>query len=94
MNKTLITIFTLLFCLTSSVGWNKTWDDLVLRNGVYYEKLSDIPFTGEIIKKTTVNEGGSFKNGKREGPWVSYYDNGQLQSKGNYKNGEQNGFWV
>ena len=29
-----------------------------------------------------------------EGPWVSYYDNGQLMFKGAYKNGKNEGPWV
>ena len=30
----------------------------------------------------------------REGPWVTYYDNGQLETKGNYKNGKWDGPWI
>ena len=37
---------------------------------------------------------GKIKNGKRVGPWVWYYNNGQLWSKGTYKNGRREGPWV
>jgi antitoxin component YwqK of YwqJK toxin-antitoxin module len=29
-----------------------------------------------------------------DGPRISYYDNGQLESKFNYKNGNREGLWV
>jgi hypothetical protein len=87
MNKTLVTFFTVLFCLTSSVGWSIEGKDLVEREGLYYKKFSDVPFTGKITGQAK----GSFKNGKLDGSWVAYYDNGQLNFKGNYKNGRKDG---
>ena len=62
-------------------------DDLVEREGLHYKKFSVVPFTG----KTTGNVQGTFRNGKKHGPWVSYWDNGQLQEKGTYKNGKLDG---
>jgi len=64
--------------------------DLVARDGVYYKKFSDVPFTGTIDGK----DQGSFKNGKRDGSWITYWDNGQLMYKGNWKNGLEEGSWV
>ena len=67
--------------------------DLVQRpqwSGIYYKKLTEVPFTG----KTTGENQGSFRNGKKDGPWVKYHDNGQLWSKGIYKDGERDGPWV
>ena len=104
MNKTLITFFTVLFCLTSSVGYSQNiicektgygcpeidFKDLVLRDGDYYKKFSNEPFTGKVNGE----EQGSLKNGNREGSWVRYFDDGQLESKGNYKNGKKEGSWV
>ena len=65
-------------------------DDLVEREGTYYKKFTDVPFTGQVEGKRQ----GSFKNGKHEGSWVGYHDNGQLLEKGDYKNGRQEGSWV
>ena len=59
-------------------------DDLVERDGLYYKKFTDVPFTGKITGK----EQGSYKNGKRHGDWVTYWDNGRLRRKGKYKNGK------
>ena len=90
MNKILITFFTVLFCLTSSVGWSLEYKDLVILDGLYYKKFTDVPFTWEVTGK----EQGSFKNGKKDGSWIMYYDNGQLWEKENYKNGKRNGYTI
>ena len=86
--KTLLTI--LFISLLSSPSWSETWDDLVQREGIYYPKFSEVPFSGEITGEFQ----GSFKNGKREGAWVFYHQNGQLMSKGNFKNGKLEGAQV
>ena len=82
--------FLLLFILLSlSIpSFGETMDDLVKRNGLYYKKFTDVPFTGEVEG----NKQGSFKDGKKEGSWATYWDNGQLRSKGAYKNGTKDGF--
>ena len=90
MNKTLITFFTVLFCLTSSLGWSLEYKDLVKRDGLYYKQYTEVPFNGKV-------EGliqGSIRNGKRDGYWIFYHDNGQLDAKGNYRNGKLEGSWV
>ena len=81
-----------LLCETTGVGCPESVDtrDLVERNGVYFKKRTDVPFTG----KTTGDEQGSFNDGKRVGPYVRYYDNGQLHRKGTYKKGKREGLWV
>ena len=85
MNKTFITLFTLLFCLTSSVGWSLEYKDVVFRDGLYYKKFSHQPLTGKTIGRTI----GSFKNGKKEGYWVGYDFPETFNKKfsGTYKNG-------
>ena len=89
--KLINTLITILFIsLLSSPSWSLTLDDLVERDGLYYEKFTDAPFTGEV----TGSEQGSFRNGEREGTWVSYWENGQLRFKENYKNGQREGTWV
>jgi hypothetical protein len=82
-----ILLLTLLF---PSLAFGETMDDLVKRDGIYYKKFSTVPFTG----KTTGKIQGSFRNGKKHGPWVSYHDNGQLRYKGTYKDGNKDGPWV
>ena len=41
--------------------------DLVERDGIYYKKFTETPFTGEITGEIQ----GNYKNGKKEGEWVS-----------------------
>ena len=79
-------------CETIGLGCTASVDmkDLVEREGLYYKKFSDVPFTG----KTTGETQGSYKNGKKDGPFVSYYDNGKLKYKGTFKDGKQDGPWV
>jgi hypothetical protein len=77
-----ILLLTLLF---PALAFGETMDDLVITNGLYYKKYTDVPFTG----KTTGKSQGSFRNGKKHGPWVSYHDNGQVFSQGTYKNDKE-----
>ena len=76
-----------------AMGGEVTMDDLVERDGLSYKKFTDVPFTGEVTGET---QGlfGSFKDGKKDGPWVVYWDNGQLSTKGTYKDGKLDGPWV
>ena len=80
-----IFIITILLSPFSSPSWSETLtlEDLVLRNNLYYNKFTGVPFTGEIFGL----ENGRFKNGELEGFWKYYYKDGQLKSKGNYKEG-------
>ena len=80
-----------LMSLVSFPSWGLTMDDLVQREGLYYQKFTDVPFTGEIDEGL---ERGELKNGNQEGQWVRYHENGQLFYKVEYKNGEREGPWV
>ena len=86
--KPINTLLVLLFIsLLSSPSQSETYDDLVEREGLWYKKFTDVPFTGEI----TGDIQGSLKNGEKEGDWVWYRENGQLFFKSNYQNGRLNG---
>ena len=73
-----------------ALGVEVTFADLVERDGLYYKKVTEVPFTGKV----TGLQQGRFKNGVMEGPWVSYHENGQLLSEGAFKNGKEEGPWV
>ena len=90
MKKLTSIILILFLSLLSSPSWSETFQDLVKRDGLYYKKFTDEPFTGKI----TGNEQGLIKNGKRTGEWLLYHRNGQLWHKGEYKNGKKDGEWV
>ena len=92
MKKLTSIILILFLSLLSSPSWSETtWNDLVQRDGLWYKKFTDVPFTGKI---KSGKEQGPFKDGKQEGFWIRYWDNGQLLHKGEYKNGVRVGEWV
>ena len=90
MMKLIIKILFPMCLLFPMTTFGETIDDLVQRDGLFYKKLTVVPFTGNLTGKTQ----GAFRNGKREGLWVYYYDNGQLSYKGTFKVGKKDGTWV
>ena len=83
-------LLTFLLSLVSFPSLGVDFDDLVKRDGLYYEKFSNVPFTGKV----TGGIQGSLKKGLREGEWVYYHRNGQLHAKGTFKNGKEDGEWI
>ena len=79
MKTSLVTLVMILFVslVTAAPSWSEgtSLDDLVERDGIFYKKFTDVPFTGEIDEG---REQGSFKNGKEEGPWVKYSRDGSV----------------
>ena len=77
--------------MVNHLGFRETIspDDLVVRNGLFYKKFTDIPFIGEVNGR----QNGTIINGKRDGFWESYFENGQLNWKGSYKNDNLDGPW-
>ena len=64
--RKLTVIFFILLSLVSFPSWGLTTDELVYREGLYYEKSTDVPFTGEV------NDGlfqGSLVSGIPESLW-------------------------
>ena len=80
-------ILTFLLSLISFPSLGVDFEDLVERDGLYYQGSSDTPFTGTVTGKKR----GSMHKGKREGEWEFYYSNNVLKAKGTYKQGKQNG---
>ena len=86
----LFSLFLLSGCDSGFMSETVDYGELIERDGLYYKKFSDVPYTGKVKGE----EQGSIKNGKKEGEWVWYYENGQLESKVTYKNGEREGEYV
>lgn len=82
-----LTLTALIVILFSSPAFSLTIDDLVERQGLYYEKFTNTPYSGAVEGR----EQGKFRNGKKEGVWNIYYASGQLSQSENYKNGKLNG---
>ena len=89
--RTLFIIPLVLMSLVPFPSWGLTINELVVRAGLFYEKFTATPFTGEVDEGL---QKGSIKGGKKEGSWEHYHPNGQLFYKGDYKNGRENGYWV
>ena len=87
MKNLFLIITAFLFCSLSSIALSETMEDLVKRDGLYYKKFTDTPFTGKVEGKKQ----GSFKNGKKHGKWIIYHENGQLAKKFYLKNGKVEG---
>ena len=64
-------------------------DHLIERNNLYYKKFTNVPFTGEISGE----KNGNLKKGKKDGEWLSYHENGQLENMINYKDIEWDGLY-
>ena len=78
------------------VGCSKEipFDQLVEREGIYYEVNSQTPFSGRVVsyyENGRLEEKANYKDGKEDGLWEYYFENGQLQGKGNYKDGKEDG---
>ena len=77
----------LVVLLFPALALGETMGDLVERDGLHYKKSTDVPFTGEVRGK----EQGSIRNGKKDGPWVRYHDNGRIEEKITFKDGNRDG---
>ncbi len=74
----------LMVLLFPPLALGKTMEDLVERDGLFYKEFTDVPFTGNITGKTR----GTIRNGKKNGPWVYNWNNGQLWKKETYQDGK------
>jgi antitoxin component YwqK of YwqJK toxin-antitoxin module len=75
------------YFIFSSFSIAASFDDLVEREGVYYQKSSPAPYTGQIDGV----EKGLIRNGKKEGLWITFFSDGRALSKAYFKNGILNG---
>lgn len=86
-----------LLCVSASIVWSETMDDLVKRDNIYYKKFSDVPFTGEVYGLETIYGAlgdGFISKGRKEGSWTYYWKGKRVEKKINYKNGKLDGSWV
>ena len=58
--------------------------DLIYRDGLYYEKFTDTPFTGKYYGL----KNGLVIKGKKEGTHTDYFGDGRLYSSETYKSGK------
>lgn len=64
----------------------------VKNNEIFY--VNDIPYSGnhyDYYPNGNKKIEGNYKDGKKEGTWITYYENGQIKREENYENGLLNG---
>ena len=70
-------------------------DLIVRKDGLFYKKHAKKPFTG--IGEDFLDNGAvavtDYKDGKEDGLFEGFFENGQLKEKGNYKNGSPHGLF-
>ena len=87
--KQLLTILCLVLLVSCS---NEVPSDkLVERDGITYEVNSTTPFTGSSVEyhdNGQLEKRGNYKNGKQDGLFEFFNENGNLTSTQTYRNGE------
>ena len=88
-------IISLLILLVGCSTFQKEYDinNITERNGVYIKEISDEIVNGEVFQvvddmKVPI---GKMKNGKKDGLWTSWYENGQKESEETFKDGKRDG---
>jgi len=67
---------------------------LVERDGIFYTKDTNKPYSGPVFSLYEGGEKkseGNIKDGKGDGKWTLWYENGQKQSEKTYKDGKEDG---
>ncbi len=89
MRRLLFSALLATFLLPAPALAQLVWmSDLVVRDGLYFEKFSRTPFTGEVRGR------GLIEDGRLEGAWIFFDDNGQRLSEGRFLGGKRVGPWV
>jgi hypothetical protein len=70
--------------------------DLVQQGEVYLDRETMRPYSGPVFRffpndTTRVQLSGNLKDGKRDGPYEAYYENGQLNGRATYVAGKWHG---
>ena len=94
--KKLLTILCLI--VVSSLSFSETIQQhqLVEKDGLVYKRGSTQPFTGSVLDvydNSLIMGTGTYKDGKRDGMWFSFWKNGNIQYEGVFKDGKEHGFF-
>ena len=80
INKKLLTLFFIVIFTSCSPKEVKevSFDQLITREDLFYEKFSEIPFTGNLLsfyENGQLEYKGTYKDGKLNGIAKTYYEN-------------------
>jgi hypothetical protein len=91
-------IISLLILLVGCSTSQKEYDinNINYRYDGYIKKFSDEKVNGKVFQMIDDIQVplGKMKNGKKDGLWTGWDDNGQKKSKGTYKDGKMDGLWT
>ena len=82
---------------TSKKGATVSYSDIEQRpqfTGLFYWKGTETLFSGRVIAKKNsgrIEYEGEILNGKIEGSWTNYWENGEIYGKMKYENGLRHG---
>jgi len=94
--KKLLTFFCLIVVSFNSFSETIQQHQLVEKDGLVYKKDSTQPFTGSILDvydNFLIMGTGTYKDGKREGMWISFWNNGNVENEGVFKDGKEHGLF-
>jgi len=86
----------LLIVLFISFGYSQSINDekLIKKGRKKYHPDTNELYSGKVFKNRMGGEKdfeGSYKDGKKDGLWTVWYENGQKKEEGTYKDGESDG---
>ena len=87
MKKLLLLLICVFLCFESTAK-EVNFNNLVKREGIWFEKFSDNPYSGDVVGK----EKGKMIKGQKTGEWISFFGyKNHFRVKGNYKKGKLHG---
>ena len=96
LNKKIITLVIIFIFSTSfsSLAWStENYEDCIFKNMKGIGSDLGAKEIIDLCKAKHLRE-GNYKDGKRDGKWTSWYEDGLKLSEGNYKDGMKDGKWT
>ena len=72
-------------------------ETLIDKDGLKYHPDTNELYSGKVFKNRMGDKNeyeGSYKDGKKDGLWTDYYENGKKRSVETYKDGEKDGLYT
>ena len=63
-------------------------------NYIIYIVVLFLSFSFGCGFEEVINEVGNYKDGLKQGKWISYFEDGKIWYEGNYKNGKEHGEFI
>ncbi len=98
MKKTLLIILPLLLIVGCSQPKPINYEEMLNeKNGVFYTKDTNEPYSGSVFALNWVGENesqGILKNGKPDGLWTYWNRHERIKIEGNWEDGDSTGLWT